>query len=297
MPGKFKGVFVPHVTPFTVKGDIDKEKLKKLIHFIMDSGCNGLISCGSTGEAPFLTFEERKEIIELVMDEVSGKMAVIAGTGSPSTSETLKITEEAHDLGVDAALIITPYFFKLSDKEVLEHYRVIIEKIDLPIIIYNVPKFTGYNLNPTIVTELAKEYSQVVGVKDSSGSINQISRLVESVGNKISVLAGTGETFFPTLTLGGHGGVLAIANVAPHLCTQIYKCFKAGELQKAQHLNFRLLKLNEFLVKKHNQVSCIKTALNMMVEAGGLPRKPILPPSIETENNIFKLLKETGLVK
>ncbi len=291
MKTKLRGVFVPNVTPFLLNGEIDENGLRSLVCFYQDSGCNGVVPCGSTGEAPLLNQEERRKVIKTVIDEVSSGMLVIAGTGTLSTDETIKLSRDAADLGADAALIITPYFYKLSEEEIKDHYAHILGKIDLPVIIYNVPKFTGFNLKPELVAEIVDQYSQVIGVKDSSGSIGQISKLIELAGRKISVLAGTGDTFLPTLAMGGEGGVLAIANVVPKLCVEIFKKYKQGKLEEAREIQHKVTVLNDFLVKKHNQISCLKEALNQLNKPGGHPRKPINPPTTKVKQEISRLLK------
>ncbi|MEM3640883.1 MAG: dihydrodipicolinate synthase family protein [Candidatus Bathyarchaeia archaeon] len=185
MPLKLDGIFVPNVTPFTKEGDIDEEALRACVQFWINSGISGLVPCGSNGEAPYLSREERKKVVETVVDEVNGKVHVIAGTGSTSTWETIQFTKDAKDLGVDGVLIVTPYYFKLSRKEIYEHYRTVLETVDIPVILYSVPKFTGYSLEPLLISQLVSEYKSVVGVKDSGGNIGVITEIIRLVGDKI----------------------------------------------------------------------------------------------------------------
>jgi len=292
MPKLFlNGVFVPHVTPFTRKGELDIKALRVCVRFWLENGVSGLVPCGSNGEAPYLSRQERMKVIKTVVDEVNGKFPVIAGTGSMSTKETIMLTRDAKDLGADAALIVTPFYFKLTNREMHEHYRTILETVDLPIVIYNVPKFTGFSLEPALIYQLVSENEKVVGVKDSSGSIGAITEIIRLVGDKISVLAGTADVALPTFLLGGKGAVIAVANVFPKLCSRLYETFKNGRYEEARKLQKRISFVNEVLVKRHNQLSAIKEALRLQGLPSGYPRKPALPLSSEEKKDVQNLLE------
>ncbi|MEM2104872.1 MAG: 4-hydroxy-tetrahydrodipicolinate synthase [Candidatus Bathyarchaeia archaeon] len=289
-----EGIFVPHVTPFKRDGEIDTKALRHLVQFWISSGLSGLVTCGSNGEAPYLLREERRKILETVVDETNGKVLVIAGTGAISTKETIQLTMDAMDVGVDAALVVTPFYFRHSSEELYVHYSAVLEAVDLPIIVYNVPKFTGFSLEPALVERLSSEYSHVVGVKDSSGSYSQITELVRLVGGKISVLAGTADLTLPTLALGGKGAVIAVANVAPKLCIELYRAFKDGDCAKAWELQKTISHINEVLVIRHNQLAAIKEALNIMGLPAGYPRRPTLPLNDKEKGEIRKFVEEIG---
>jgi len=288
---RLEGMFVPHVTPFTSEGELDEEALRTCVQFWMNGGVSGLLSCGSNGEAQYLSREERRKVIETVADEANGKVLVIAGTGSMSTRETIQFTKDAKDLGVDAALVVTPYYFKLSSREMYEHYKAILETVDLPIILYSVPKFTGYDLDTTVISQLAHEYANVVGVKDSGGSIGRITEIIRLVGERISVLAGTADVTFPTLVLGGKGAVIAVANVIPKICSNLYAAFRKGDYEEAGNLQRRISYLNDILVKRYNQLSAIKEALKLLDVPAGYPRRPALPMEGEGKRDIENVLK------
>jgi len=274
---KLEGVFVPHITPFDRKGEIDEKALRELVQFWIHEGVSGLVSCGSNGEAPYLLREERRRVIEVVVDEANGRMPIIAGTGAIGTKETIQLTKDAKDVGADAALVVTPFYFKHSSEELYAHYSAILEAIDLPIIIYNVPKFTGFSLEPNLVNTLASEYDNLIGIKDSSGSLSHITELIRLLNEKVSVLAGTADITLSTLMLGGKGAIIAVANVAPKMCSNLYKAFKEGNLERAKELQKRISHINEVLVIKHNQLAAIKEALNVRGLPAGYPRKPTLP--------------------
>jgi len=284
------GILVPHVTPFTRGGELDIKALRTCVRFWLESGVSGLVPCGSNGEAPYLSRQERRKVIKTVVDEVNGKVSVVAGTGSMSTKETITLTKDAKDLGVDAALIVTPFYFKLTNREMHEHYRTILETVDLPIVIYNVPKFTGFSLEPSSIYELASEDEKVIGVKDSSGGMGTITEILRLVGDKISVLAGTADIALPTLLLGGRGAVIAVANVFPRLCNNLYEAFRNGKYEEASKLQRRVSFANEVLVKSYNQLSAIKEALRLQGLPSGYPRKPALPLEIEEMKAVQNLL-------
>jgi 4-hydroxy-tetrahydrodipicolinate synthase len=285
------GIFVPHVTPFTREGNLDLKALRTCVRFWLEGEVSGLVPCGSNGEAPYLSRQERRKVIETVVDEVNGKIPVIAGTGSMSTKETIAFTRDAKDLGADAALIVTPFYFKPNNREMREHYRTISETVDLPIVVYNVPKFTGFSLEPTFIHQLVSENEKIIGLKDSSGNIGAITEIIRLVGDEISVLAGTADVALPTFLLGGKGAVIAVANVFPKLCSQLYEAFKNGKYEEAKKLQKRISFANEVLVKRYNQLSAIKEALRLQGLPGGYPRKPALPLDSEEKKALQNLLK------
>jgi len=286
------GIFVPHVTPFTREGELDLKALRACARFWLESVVSGLVPCGSNGEAPYLSRQERIKVIETVVDEVNGKIPVVAGTGSMSTKETITFTKDAKDLGADAALIVTPFYFKPTNREMQEHYRTISEAVDLPIVVYNVPKFTGFSLETAFIHQLVSENEKIIGLKDSSGNIGAITEIIRLVGDKISVLAGTADVALPTFLLEGKGAIIAVANVFPKLCSQLYETFKNGKYEEAKTLQKRISFANEVLVKRYNQLSAIKEALRLQGLPGGYPRKPALPLDSEEKEGCSKPIKD-----
>jgi 4-hydroxy-tetrahydrodipicolinate synthase len=225
------------------------------------------------------------------LDEVNGQIPVIAGMGSISTRETIQLTRDAKDLGVDAALIVTPFYFTPSNRELYEHYRAVLESVDLPIILYSVPKFTGFHLNLSVIVQLVSEYENVAGVKDSEDNIGRIMSTIRMVGDKISVLAGTADVTLPTLMQGGKGAVIAIANVFPKTCNDLYKAYRQGGYEEASRLQRCLSYYNEILIKRHNQLASLKEALTLKGIPAGYPRKPTLPLTKEERRGLKKMLK------
>jgi 4-hydroxy-tetrahydrodipicolinate synthase len=291
---KPEGVMVPHITPFRQNGEIDEEALRRCVDFWIENKIGGLVPCGSNGEAPYLSIDDRNRVVEIVVDEANGKVPVIAGTGSLSTEDTILLTKNAKDLGADAALVVTPFFFKLSDRELMAHYKSIVESVDIPMLLYNVPKFTGFNLEPRLVADLAR-LENVVGIKDSGGNLGQIAEIIRLVGNRISVLAGTGDLIYPVLMLGGKGAIVATANAAPRQCSEVYEAFLKHDHERAKDLQLKLLPLNDVLTKKYGVVAC-KEALSIMGKPAGFPKSPLLALKEEARTEIGKVLTDLGLV-
>jgi 4-hydroxy-tetrahydrodipicolinate synthase len=288
---KLNGILVPHVTPFTRKGELDLSSLRTCVRFWVDNGVAGLVPCGSNGEAPYLSRPERSKVIKTVLDEANGKVPVVAGTGSMSTRETVSLTKDAKDLGVEAVLVVTPFYFKLTNREIYEHYTTILEAVDVPIVVYNVPRFTGFSIDPSVVSRLVCEYENVAGIKDSSGNIDLIAEIIRLTGDKISVLAGTADMALPALMLGGSGAVIAVANVFPKICAGLYDAFRKGNQEQASKLQQNVSFANEVLVKRYNQLSAIKEALNLQGLPAGYPRRPALPLVDEEKEDIKNMLK------
>ena len=293
---RWEGIFVPHVTPFDENEEINEEVLRELVNYFIESGIHGLVTLGSNGEFPNLSFEERLRVLEIVVDEVNGRIPVISGAGASATREAIRFARRALDIGVDGFLVVSPYYFKPSDREVYAYYSRIAEAIDAPIILYSVPKFTGYHLSLDVVEKLANEYSNIVGIKDSGGLISRIAELIRRVGKRISIFGGTGDMIYPTLALGGHGAIVAIANVAPRKCVELYNAFREGNLEKARALQLELNYLNEILVRRYNQLSAIKTAMNLQGLRVGNPRHPTSPLGEKEVEHIKQVLKELGLL-
>lgn len=291
-----KGIFPPHVTPFTKDGDLDLDALRKCVDFWIEGGVSGLVTCGSNGEAPYLSREERKKVIETVIDQANDRVPVIVGTGSISTRETIQLTKDAEDLGADAALVVTPFYFKHTNEEIYQHYKTVAEAVDLSIILYNVPKFTGFSLDPIVVKRVVEECENVIGIKDSSGSVALISEMIRLVGDRISVLAGSADVFLPTLMLGGKGAIIAVAIFAPKLCRELYEQFLTRNYERAAELQNTISFFNSMIVRKLNQLAAVKYALIVQGVPAGYPRRPTLPLGKEEMREVEEVLKEAGII-
>jgi 4-hydroxy-tetrahydrodipicolinate synthase len=270
---KPEGILPALVTPFTDDGkSIDEERLRALVSRCLELGVHGVVPCGTTGEFVNLTTDEKKQVIKIVVDEVNGKVPVVAGTGASGTNEALEMTRFAKDVGASAALIVTPYYLKPADRGIYEHYDTIASQVDLPIILYNIPQCTGLPLPWQMVEDLA-QIPNVVGVKDSSGQLSFILAVLEKVRDKINVLCGHDEVVVAALAAGCSGAILASANVIPDIWIQVYDHIKKGELQKARELQYKVQKIARIIAG--SGAVGTKAALNMMKIKVGPVRMPL----------------------
>jgi 4-hydroxy-tetrahydrodipicolinate synthase len=270
---KPEGIFPALVTPFTDDGKtIDEERLRILVNHCIEQGVHGVVPCGTTGEFVNLSTEEKKRVIKTVIDEVNGRVPVIAGTGASGTRETVEMTKYAKDAGATAALIVTPFYLKPADRGIYEHYSTIATEVDLPIILYNIPQCTGLPLPWQMVEDLA-QIPNIVGVKDSSGQLSFILAVLEKVRDKINVLCGHDEVVIAALAAGCSGAILASANVIPDVWVQIYNHIKNGEVQKARELQYKVQKIARIIAG--SGAVGTKAALNMMKIKVGPVRMPL----------------------
>ncbi|MDH5793081.1 MAG: 4-hydroxy-tetrahydrodipicolinate synthase [Candidatus Bathyarchaeota archaeon] len=270
---KPEGILPALVTPFTDNEKaIDEERLRVLVNRCIELGVHGVVPCGTTGEFVNLTTEEKKHVIKTVIDEVNGRVKVIAGTGASGTDQAVEMTKYAKDVGADAALIVTPFYLKPTDRGIYEHYYTIASEVDLPIILYNIPQCTGLPLPWQMVEDLA-QIPNIVGVKDSSGQLSFILAVLEKVRDKINVLCGHDEVVVAALAAGCSGAILASANVIGDIWVQIYNHVKNGELQKARELQYKVQKIARIIAG--SGAVGTKEALNMMKIKVGPVRKPL----------------------
>ncbi|MGA3191785.1 MAG: 4-hydroxy-tetrahydrodipicolinate synthase [Candidatus Bathyarchaeia archaeon] len=270
---KPEGILPALVTPFTDDGKaVDEERLRTLVSHCLELGVHGVVPCGTTGEFVNMTTEEKRRVIEIVIDEVNGRVPVIAGTGASGTDQTVEMTRYAKDAGATAALIVTPFYLKPADRGIYEHFYTIANEVDMPIILYNIPQCTGLDLPWQMVEDLA-QIPNIVGVKDSSGQLKFILAVLEKVRDKINVLCGHDEVVLAGLAAGCSGAILASANVIPDIWVQIYDHVKKGELQPARELQYKVQKIARIIAG--SGAVGTKEALNMMKIKVGPVRKPL----------------------
>lgn len=270
---KPEGIFPALVTPFTDDGKaVDEERLRFLVNRCIELGVHGVVPCGTTGEFVNLTIEEKKRVIKVVVDEVNGRVPVVAGTGASGTDQALEITEYAKDVGAEAVLIVTPFYLKPADRGIYEHYDTIASRVDMPIILYNIPQCTGLPLPWQMVEDLA-QIPNIVGIKDSSGQLSFILAVLEKVRDKINVICGHDEVVIAALAAGCSGAILASANIIPDIWVQLYNHVKNGELQKARELQYKVQKIARIIAG--SGAVGTKEALNMMKIKVGPVRKPL----------------------
>src|SRR5512139_2786156 len=290
-----KGVIPAMVTPVTAEGKINVEALRKLTNYLIQGGIHGLFPAGSQGEFYALTFEEKKRVIEVVVEETKGRVPVYAGTGAVTTREAVALTKMAEEAGVSADSILTPFFIRPNEEELFEHYSAISKATRLPVLLYNNPQRTGVNISAEFVMRASK-IENIVGIKDSSGDVTLTSEYIRRTGDRFSVLAGRDTLIYGTLCYGGKGAIAATANVAPRVVVEIYEAFKAGDMKRSLKAQFRLAPLRlAFDLGTFPVV--IKEALNLIgIDAGvGIP--PVGGITPKAKEDLKEILKNMGLLK
>ena len=287
----FKGSFVAMVTPFTESGKVDEKGINELVEFHIKNGTDGIVPCGTTGESPTLSHEEHKRVVEITIKAVSGRIPVIAGTGSNSTREALDLTSHAKEAGADGALIVVPYYNKPTQKGLYLHYKEIADNVDIPIIVYNVPSRTGVNLLPETLAKLA-ELKNIVAVKEASGNLEQMAQIVELCGDKITLLSGDDKLILPVLSIGGKGVISVVANIIPADVANMIREFEKGNYQTAQNIFIsKVYPLSSAMFYETNPIP-VKTSVQLMGLPAGNLRLPLSPMS---DDNLVKL--KADLVK
>jgi 4-hydroxy-tetrahydrodipicolinate synthase len=287
----FKGVLPAIITPFKEDYSLDEEGLRRNIEFLDKTGIAGIVPCGTTGEAPTLTFEEHKKVVEIAVD--CSKVPVVAGTGSNNTKEALELTKHAADVGANAALLIAPYYNRPNDRGLLEHFKAIAEKCNIPLILYNIPKRTGTDIRPDLVAKLAK-IKNIVGIKEASGSLSQVSQVIELTrSNGFTVLSGDDDLTLPIMSLGGAGVISVIANVAPRKTVAMVDAMARGDLAQAQKMHYELAPLVRSMFLETNPIP-VKTAHRIMGLAAGPLRLPLAPMAEEKEKILREIIEKMG---
>lgn len=272
---RLKGVIVPMVTPFDACGDVDETALRRLTRWLVARGVHGVYPGSGCGEVWKLTVPERQRLIDTVVAEAGGKAMVMPGTGGGSTEEAILMTRYARDKGCDAVVIWPPYFMgdAYSDAAIFDHFRTIARAVEIPIVVYDSPEITGYPLSPALVVRLA-ELETVVGIKDSTGSMDKFVREFSQVAESIAVLQGWDTLFLAALAIGSPGAVLSSANVCPELLVGLYEDFHAGDLAAARRKHTQLVSLVSTQPWAADQFQSMKVCLNMRGVDVGAIRKP-----------------------
>ncbi len=289
----FRGAIVAIVTPFK-EGKVDEETLRALIEWQIEKGTDGIVPCGTTGESATLSHEEHDRVIEITIDAVGKRVPVLAGTGSNSTTEAIRLTKHACDAGADGVLMVTPYYNRPTQEGMFQHYKAIAEEVPIPIILYNVPGRTGANLLPETVMRLSK-VSNIVGVKEASGSLKQIMDVIQICEPEFCVLSGDDFIALPTLAMGGKGVISVVSNVAPAEIAAMIDAYAAGDHAGAREIHYRLLRLMDALFIETNPVP-VKTALAMMGKINLELRLPLCRMAAANEEKLEKILAHYALL-
>lgn len=289
----FKGSIVAIVTPFK-NGKFDEKAYGDLIEWHISEGTNGIVPCGTTGEASTLSFEEHYRVIEVAVKAANKRIPVIAGTGANSTDEAIEITKKAKKLGADAALVVTPYYNKPTQEGLYRHYKKLADTVKIPIVLYNVPGRTAVNMLPSTVARLM-ECENIVAIKEATGDMKQVSEIIRLCGERIAVISGDDFTTLPLLALGGTGVISVTANIAPKDVAAMCSAWHNGDIQKARELHYKLEPLNAAMFIETNPIPA-KTALSMMGKIKEELRLPLCEMSKENKEKLTKVLKNAKIL-
>ena len=295
----FEGTYVAMVTPFDKDEQIDEEGFRSNINYLIDQGVNGLVGAGTTGESATINHDEHQKIIDILVDEVDGRVATVAGTGSNSTYEATALTKYAEDAGADAALLITPYYNKPQQHSLVEHYRYVAENTDIPIIAYNVPSRTGVNMDVSTIVELAK-IDNLDAIKEASGSVDKVSDIYralqhEGLEDDFNILSGEDSLTLPILAVGGTGVISASANIDARRMVLMVDSVLNDDYGRAMELHYEMVELIRALFVESNPVP-VKTAMNLMGLPSGPFRLPLTGMKDENLEILKKALKDSDLI-
>ena len=289
----FKGSGVAIVTPMKKDGAINYDTLEKLIEFQIKNHTDAIITCGTTGESATMTEQEHHDVIKFTVEKVAGRVPVIAGTGSNNTEHALKLSLDAQELGVDALLIVTPYYNKTSQKGLIEHYTYIADRVSIPIITYNVPSRTGVNIRPETYLELSK-HPNIVATKEASGNISELAKTISLCKDNLNVYSGNDDQIVPIMSLGGLGVISVFANVCPNDCHEITKLFFEGKIKESNEKFLKSIDLMDNLFSDVNPIP-VKEALNIFGFGCGICRLPLSTLGEENKAKLKNSMKNYGL--
>ncbi len=291
----FRGSIVAIVTPF--KDDkVDEKKFRDLIEFQIKNGTSGIVPCGTTGESATLSFQEHERVIEIAIGQTKKRVPVIAGTGSNSTQEAIMLTKAAAHAGADASLQVSPYYNRPTQKGLYEHFKAVADAAGIPIILYNIASRTGVNIEPETIAKLASDCKNIVGVKEASGNLDQMSRIKALCRPDFDLISGDDSLTLPILSIGGTGIISVVANIVPADVAGLVEEFERGNIKKAQEIHFKLLPLIKAVFLETNPIP-VKTAMGMLGMCAADLRLPMSSMSLDNLGKLEKALREYGLLK
>ena len=290
-----KGSMVAIVTPFKNNGaDLDENKLKELVAFQIKNGTSVIVPCGTTGESATLSIDEHERVIDIVIAAAKPKARVMAGTGSNNTAEAIELTSHAKKAGADAALIITPYYNKPTQEGIYRHFKALSDEVDIPLVSYNIMSRTGVNITPDTMKRIS-ELKNVVGVKEASGDLNQMSEIKNLCGKNFKLISGDDTLTLPVLSIGGCGVISVVANIIPNDVSDMVKAFMDNNMEKARYLHYKMLPLIKAMFIETNPIP-VKTAMGMMGMIEPSLRLPMCDMSKANKVKLEQALKEYGLI-
>lgn len=290
----FSGAYTALVTPFR-DGKIDEERFREHIEWQITEGIHGLVPCGTTGESATLTHDEHKEAIRICVEQANKRVPVLAGAGSNNTKEAVHLATFAEEAGADGTLLISPYYNKPTQEGIYQHFKHIAEAISLPIVLYNVPGRTGSNVLPSTVARLHKEIPQIVGIKEATGDLIQVSDLIEQCGSSFTVISGDDFTVLPLLSVGGSGVISVISNLLPNKMASLCTAWNNGDIETARKLHFEMQPLNRAMFMESNPIP-VKTALALQGKMDTDFRLPMVPLAEANFERLKSIMTEAGLL-
>lgn len=289
----FQGTYTALVTPFR-DDEIDYPALEALIERQIEAGVTGVVPCGSTGESATLTHAEHERLIAFTVEQVKGRIQVIAGTGSNNTKESIRLTRFAKECGADGALLIAPYYNRPTQEGLYAHYRAIAEAVELPQLVYNIPGRSAVNIEPATMGRLS-QITNIVGVKEASGSLDQVSRTIQACRPDFVVLSGDDSLTLPILSVGGHGVIAVVSNLVPTKLCALVSAWQAGDASGARQLHYELLPLMRGMGLETNPIP-VKAALALLGAMSEEIRLPMTPLREENREPLRVLLAQAGLL-
>jgi 4-hydroxy-tetrahydrodipicolinate synthase len=291
----FKGVFTAIITPFKEDGSVDEECLKKLIDFNIENGVSGIVPCGTTGESPTLSHDEHDRVIELTVQHVNKRVPVIAGTGSNSTAEAVRLTKHAEEVGVDACLVVNPYYNKPTQEGLYRHFKAVADSVKIPIVVYNIKGRTAVNVETATLIRLANDCSNIVAVKEASGDINQMKDVIAQRKEGFSVLSGDDNITLELIKAGGNGVVSVASNIVPDRMVAMVKAALDGNFEEAEKINNELAPLFEAEFIETNPIP-MKCALAMKGMCNEVYRLPMCELKPENKEKLKQVLEEMKII-
>lgn len=292
---KLRGSITPVITPFKSNYEVDYEKQSDLIEYQLENGTHGISVTGTSGEPSSLTIEEREKVMENAMETINGRVPFAPGTGSTNHDETMYLTKKAEEMGVDAALVIVPYYNKPNQEALYKHFKTVADSVDIPIIVYNIPGRTAKNMEVETLAKLNKDCPNIVGVKESNKDFEHVNRVLLNCGRDFLLYSGIELLCYPMLAIGGAGSVSATGNVEPAKIAEMHDAWKEGDIKRAQDLHFELMDLNDVLFKDTNPAPA-KAALGMMNKIEPVLRLPMDLPSNALQEEIRETLVKYGKI-
>lgn len=290
----FTGAGVAIVTPMKANGEVNYPKLEELLNYQIENGTDAIIICGTTGESSTLTHEEHLEAIRFTIEKVAGRIPVIAGTGSNCTETAIYLSQEAEKYGADGLLLVSPYYNKATQKGLIAHFTAIANSVKIPIILYNIQGRTGVNMTPETIAYLTKHVENIVAVKEASGNISQIAKVVQLCGDSCDIYSGNDDQIVPILSLGGKGVISVLSNVAPRETHDIVAKFMAGDVAGSRELQLKALPVIEKLFCEVNPIP-VKAALNMLGWEAGPLRMPLTEMEPEHQAQLKEAMAAFGI--